>query len=1212
MGNAGYRELKYLETGSRPRPKSSKKGIYFSLEAMLAVALLFTVIVILSHTYTYSSPRTLEDKMTKDIINLLSDTRISEIDNDYIIEKIKSGEIKDTDATILEEIGKEWILGNRNQSRDLARNVTNGLLPENYEYSISIKDNETFHIIASSNATSGNDSSGYLRIISNKRIISGIEMEKPIEGITSKSILRSIENKTSVKFFYFGGFVGQGNITAAIELGDFKSIKKFMFEADISTSFSMRVNNNSCNTTAVPTGIFTPVVENQTITKHDLSDCKGFLRKDMKNNITMIFDVNSINSSYIGGGYLEIDYIEDRMYDPDKIVESEYPLPGIDGIINIYSGFYIPKNTTGIEITLDVNNSQKIFVKIANKTVYEKNTTGARETVTINDTEIRKYFDYKSFEEKTVPIRIGTRNFTNRGKTKKFGNGDAVLITDVSGSMAWRFDSQYNGVTRGCSDPNINLSSTTRVSVAKCINKDFVNSMLNDTIGNNVGLVSYSTGLSDYTDLTNNQTRLNSEINSYVASGSTCIACGIKKAIDVISDTRFLINSSSGWNYTEGYPVTTPPQRSGLNWTSVDYDDSDWSYGTAPFGFDSSASVNYSDINRTLSKNSGNYYFRKIFNLSNATIYSPKIFISSDNNAEVYINNYLIVNDTYASNAKYWNIEDNVARFLFFDGFESGTLTGWTTDSNSDGGVIRIDTDHYDGSRSLQMYGDNSANNNIWVQRSFNIASAKLPYLELYLSMEDTESNDLFYIEIYDGTWHTVYRNYDDNGKSYYYHSSRADFERINIDLTSFNRASPITVRLRSSVINNEQSDSIQIDNFAIRDFDVLKTGENIIAVKLKNSDNNSAFFDLQMNDLDNSRKKGILVMSDGNANYCYLETDSSWDCTDSEAERQAIDFACGAHKRYGISIYSVAYGMDADTATLQSIADCDNSSHFFVSSNVSGLKNIYSSIAKRMLQEMTLENTQNFDVIGAYNKSTLYPDSSIRITSGTKPKNSTYGKISTTIIEKIDPLDPIIRIPQNSEIVDAKVTSYSKQYWTSIVKVNNRIIYNISDYGKNFTGIGDPFQIQIPPGALLGVNNITIRSTDISRNTTYISRNNSIIYTILVEASTGYSDVLESNIGCTWTVEFGDRTKRNISIPKNYAGAKMCSYTNSSISYDNTDTIDSSAYGLFRNLDLFKEGRVFVNFAENDLEIYMMSIPKVPYMWGPSVMEIRIWNRNR
>jgi hypothetical protein len=364
---------------------------------------------------------------------------------------------------------------------------------------------------------------------------------------------------------------------------------------------------------------------------------------------------------------------------------------------------------------------------------------------------------------------------------------------------------------------------------------------------------------------------------------------------------------------------------------------------------------------------------------------------------------------------------------------------------------------------------------------------------------------------------------------------------------------------------------------------------------------------------MDTTREKAMLVMSDGQANNCYLDvlgSDGSWDCPDSEAELEAIRYACMAKKNYNINIYSVAFGNDADIPTLQGIADCDNSSNFYYSNNVTGLQEIYKTIAEDMLKEMVIAETQNFDIVGNFTDAILYGDSYIRLKDNDEVVPY-YGKITFTDIVKIDPVNPNITIPENAQVIDAKVTSYSMNHWTSLVKVNGVVVYNISDYKVNFTDLGDPYVIDIPVGLISTNNEIIVESTDISQNMTYLSKNNSFIYTMAIDATTGYTQVLDKNVGCTWEIDFEDGNGATISVPSSYSGSKSCHYTNSSIDYDSEDTIDLAVFSLLDKLDPDSDGRIIVNIVESDFEIYLMSVPKVPYMWGPTVIKVNAWNKN-
>ncbi|RLG14242.1 MAG: hypothetical protein DRN71_03415, partial [Candidatus Nanohalarchaeota archaeon] len=91
---------------------------------------------------------------------------------------------------------------------------------------------------------------------------------------------------------------------------------------------------------------------------------------------------------------------------------------------------------------------------------------------------------------------------------------DVVLVTDVSGSMG----------------------GTVKLGEAKESNIMFVDMSIYEGTPNYVGLVSYNEDVADYMELSNNKALLTDNINSYAASGQTCIACGIHKGIEILED----------------------------------------------------------------------------------------------------------------------------------------------------------------------------------------------------------------------------------------------------------------------------------------------------------------------------------------------------------------------------------------------------------------------------------------------------------------------------------------------------------------------------------------------------------------------------------------------------------------------------------------------------------------------------------------------------
>lgn len=1168
-----------------------KKGFYFSLEALFAVILLLGVTLLLSRTYVFSVSRGTDDTTTMDIMKILSEIKVNQIENDYVISLIKNETILDYDISVLELIGKLWIEEKKDLSQKITQEILLNYLNYNDNVEISIQDNNSFVTIFKTQNITNNS-----RVIQNSRMISGIEMRKPIEGFTSKSILKNIKGKTAFEFAFFGGFVGQGNITRYMKITGFDDIKKIYFEGDIKNSFELFINKQKCNTSEYTQGYFFGVVENETVSSFDFTDCKNFIVEG-NNNITLVFDNSDVNNSYVGGGFLQVDYTISEMSFYEK--DTKTYLPEISGIINLFTGVNFENDLEELNIYLKHKNNYSIFFNLGNKTIYESNSTNnTYQEILINDSYLSSILNYSKFNSKTIPLRIGTKNFTNRGNIKKYGNGDAVLVTDVSGSMNWDFVSSNTGVLRYCDDTQIYDDSSRRISVAKCINNDFVDSMLLGIEGNRVGLTSYESSLSSYLELGNNITSIKNEINDYIANGGTCIACGIKKAQELLKESEILF--STGTNFYYNYSDFELVDTNGNYWYEDTFDYSGFYSGNTPMG------QGYSDINTSVTGAFDKYFFKKSFTIDNSTIVIPQLYLAVDDKATVYINDKLIYNDSISHSRNYWNVIDDIAFIFYKDDFENG-LSDWVMDSNNDGGYVGITNEYYSPNNAVEFYGDGYAQNNIWIQQEFDLSSLTEPFIEMYVSYEDTESTDRFFIDIFDGEWHTIYSDYEDNNKFWFYHSTRDDFSKIKVSIADYDLSSPVIIRLRSEVVHDPRWDSIVVDDFAIRDYDVLKEGTNIVSAMVESVDLDM-FFDMQISKIDTSREKAMVVMSDGDANYCYSES-GTWNCNDNYAKEQAIEFACEAHQKYGIKIYAVAFSQEAEENTLMQIAACDNSSNYFKSNNVTGLMEIYDYISQEMLKEMTIAQTQNFDIIGNFSNSFLSGESYIESKYNTSENIDSYGKIKLDFVQKINKTNPVINIPSNLEIVDAKVTSYSDKYWTSEVIFNGAVIYNISEFNSNYTNLGDPFIINIRTDLIQDSNEIIIKSRDISGNTTFISNNNSFIYTGLLDISTSYTNALEKNEGCSWEVETELGNVLNFSVPKTYSGIKNCSYTSANIIYDADDSIDTAVYGLLKGLDLNSNGKIIVDFTQDDLEIYFMSVSKVPYMWGPTIVKVKTWD---
>jgi hypothetical protein len=200
--------------------------------------------------------------------------------------------------------------------------------------------------------------------------------------------------------------------------------------------------------------------------------------------------------------------------------------------------------------------------------------------------------------------------------------------------------------------------------------------------------------------------------------------------------------------------------------------------------------------------------------------------------------------------------------------------------------------------------------------------------------------------------------------------------------------------------------------------------------------------------------------------------------------------------------------------------------------------------------------------------------------------------------------------LPPNIEVQDAFVTSYSGVHWTKEVSVNGMNVFNLTKYGSTYLLLGDPFVIQIPSVMLQpGTNNtIKLKVGDSPANDSNCSNNNTLIYTALINVSTGRTDALEKAIGCKWTIDSASEASFNVTIPKDYSGSNRCFYTAANISYDSRDVYDVAVYNMLKQLDYQNNGQIFFDLTQNDLEIILITTGQVAYMWGPSLMRIEVW----
>lgn len=169
-----------------------KKGLFFTIDAIIGALLLLFGLYLISTEYTQSPSVVNLNYYAEDVLNSLTLLTVNDLSNQtYVAALIANGTIVNTNNTLLEQIGEFWANGNYNLSRDFAFNITEALVPVSVGFAISIN-NDTIYQRTSPAPTF---------IAKSSKLVSGLEKAKPIKGFVSNARAKNIRKSTSQTFF---------------------------------------------------------------------------------------------------------------------------------------------------------------------------------------------------------------------------------------------------------------------------------------------------------------------------------------------------------------------------------------------------------------------------------------------------------------------------------------------------------------------------------------------------------------------------------------------------------------------------------------------------------------------------------------------------------------------------------------------------------------------------------------------------------------------------------------------------------------------------------------------------------------------------------------------------------------------------------------------------------------------------------------------------
>jgi hypothetical protein len=877
-----------------------KRGIFFSIDALIALIIILIVVLIAVPLY---GDRQQNSELHIDVLTTLSSLKVGEIENQFVMDRIADGSITDLDKTILEQIGEFYV---SNGSLTLARDLASSVLSD-------LETNENVGIWYGNVLIYSTNSTPYESAVDvdvARQFISGIggQGNGSASGFSARAFL---SNDLRNEFFFFGGYVGDGNLSARVSYNGV--LNNVTLEGVIRTGdgsdFDVYVGDGN----PVFVGSFASSVD-------EFTPVKYFLPIDQFSSGENFVYLRG-EDIHIAGGFLKVSYQSEIPFQK----ANRYYFPGIEGLINLYDGFYVPGQLNDLEIFLHLNTSFNSFLNIGNVTVFDSPTVD-EQTFTITDGELSSILgDYTSLSLTTLPLRLGLGNLSDL--LNQSGDADVISVTDLSGSMCGAcqgggfFCCLVNG---GCSFNELVCQDTcggdctAGINEAKEANDIFIDLLLNNS-ANRVGLSGYEDQAfeEDFHELSIDSSSLHAQVDEWRAVESTCICCGINKGLrGVIGDEGKLIAY---------YP---------LNGDVLDYSGNGnnivLNSGSGIIGGIEGSGSNF---------NGGDF------------IELPQVATNVEGSLSFWVNV-----DDFSGNHTFFDMSTgvNTQDIYFYVAIVNGDLRFWF-ENEEDVDFREIEYD---------VSGETAG---VWhhVVVSWNFGDA--PSAELYFDNVLVDSDNTITGNIPYGL--TPYM-----GTQRPNNVGTGDLDGQLDEIRFYDKV------LTPTEVSGLFDTSSSCGNGAIEVGEVCDDDSRVCSAngEVGNQNCNSACdgYDSCVEVVDD-RDDVLVVMSDGQANRrCPLQGLGA--STDD-----AIEAACNAYDDYGVTVHTVGFGGGADTDTLISIADCGNGT--FYSADINDIVQIYQNISEDILE--ALFDEQGLEVIGNVHTE-LYPDSYIEFnySSGVPP----------------------------------------------------------------------------------------------------------------------------------------------------------------------------------------------------------------------------------
>lgn len=1089
-----------------------RKGIVFSIDAVIALFLLLSLIPL----FLLLSSRTTSPELSfqelhfnsEDISDVLSKVYVRELLRDPVFSFLyANGSVTAADAnrTLIEYMGSLWA-SNNSANLTAASSLTSSLfgkmIPSSIHWSVAFENDTIYNSTIQSSPSS---------ISVSRRLVSGYNKSFASTGCVAGAFLEAIRGKQESVYSFFGGFIGEGNISAVIDpIPSDANVTNVTLELNDGDNFTLYANGVNC-------GSFAGSASNSSIDYYSIvaSSCLNAVSPGLQNNFTINFTNFNLTRSYVGGGYLQVIYNTAQLL-PAPANSSLEHIAGVNGLIDEYSSFFVPGNLTSITASLHFLNNYTTLFFVGNKTMLNYSGNNASTTIVLSNSTFAGNFSLSQLSNTEIPYRI--RAFANITSGTLNGSTDIVFVSDLSGSMYWQLNSSSDGnLMDNCSNASIYDYTTARISLSRCLLKSFINTTLSAS-GNRVALVGFSNDADTYyTGFSTNATALENNIDAnYTPLSGTCICCGLNRAYQIISSQGIPTKNKLVVLMTDGIAserCTSMGTEFGDYWTSINSPTSKslWKVGFANYSW----AVSTGNSGTILQWNGTGWSIAPHPTLD---AYNDVSFANSSWAFGVGANGVII-----RYNQGTWSVVASPTSFSL-NGIAFLNSTRAFAVGNS-GAMLEWNTSTWQNMRSPTS---NTLKKLAFANSTFGFAVGNSGTIlqwngTAWSSVSSPTTKDLYSISFANSTFALA------TGNSGVTLSWNGTWKVLNSNTTySLNSIAFVNSSLAYAVGNYG---TFQKWNSSISNVVLPGNYGNWQGVGFSNNSVGFAVaqYGYMMNWSQTFDPLGGVSTQGTTLFYC---DGSDSDCTNFQGCNAAMvnTLKSGQYLSANftnLTIDAIGFG-HLDTCptanyTLYNLA-AQNNGTLFIGQNGTQLLNIYTQLANSVLT--TSQPSEEIGVSG--NISTiLYPDSYFNFTYiPTIPQTSSYQTVSVQLQTlQFSSCNGSFFIPSQLSLTSSRLLSFSGDYWTSLITLNNSNtsgftpIFNLSSYGNSFVDLGDPFQVRFSP-SLLTKNETDYLQAQTSlfpgNYSTYCPNKNQLFYTGALSLSVPYGKVFQN---CTGSV---------------------------------------------------------------------------------------------